>query len=292
MPITIRCDCGNSYELKDEFARKQVKCPQCGAVKIAPVAPTQGADPAFARDKFLLRQKAMAINEKYYVWDESGQQILFVERPTHMARGLLAIGSGLVAGVAAFAVFAFLAALAGEGALSEVLSLFAVLGAFVVLIGVLIVMSPKRHVTFYKDDTRRVKLAEVLQDSKVQFLKATYTVLDHRSLIIARLQKPYIYNLFRKRWDCLAPNGALLCVAREDSIVLSLLRRVLGPLFGLLRTNFVILNGGSDQVIGEFNRKMTLLDRYVLDMSGDSVRRFDRRTMLALGVMLDTGERR
>jgi hypothetical protein len=132
----------------------------------------------------------------------------------------------------------------------------------------------------------------VLQDSKVQFLKATYTVRDHRSLIIARLHKPYVYNLFRKRWDCLSPNGALICVAREDSIVLSLLRRVLGPFFGLLRTNFVILRGSTDQVIGEFNRKLTLLDRYVLDLSGDSQRRFDRRMMLALGVMLDTGERR
>ena len=34
------------------------------------------------------------------------------------------------------------------------------------------------------------------------------------------------------------------------------------------------------------------LDRYVLDMSGDLSRTLDRRIALALGVMLDTGERR
>lgn len=294
MPITVKCDCGNSYELKDEFARKSVKCPKCGAVKIAPAAPTQGADPAFARDKFLLRQKAMAINQKYYVWDESGKAILFVERPTYMLRTLLAIFGGLAAGLA---VFIGVAALAGvvapdEGPLSDFLMFVAIIGLFVAMLGVAIALSAKRHVTFYRDDSKNMKLAEVLQDSKVQFLRATYTVRDHRSLVIARLEKPYIYNLFRKRWECLAPNGSLIAVAKEDSIVLSLLRRVLGPFFGLLRTNFIILNGSTDQVIGEFNRKMTLLDRYVLDLSGDSGRRFDRRTMLALGVMLDTGERR
>jgi hypothetical protein len=45
-------------------------------------------------------------------------------------------------------------------------------------------------------------------------------------------------------------------------------------------------------VIGEFNRKFTILDRYVLDLTADPGRNLDRRIALALGVMLDTGERR
>ena len=77
----------------------------------------------------------------------------------------------------------------------------------------------------------------------------------------------------------------------EDSIVLSLLRRVLGPLFGVLRTNFVIQRPRGD-VIGEFNRKFTLRDRYVLDMTADAEHTLDRRIAFALGVMLDSGERR
>jgi hypothetical protein len=44
--------------------------------------------------------------------------------------------------------------------------------------------------------------------------------------------------------------------------------------------------------VGEFNRKFTLLDRYVLDLSQDSGRALDRRVAIAMGVMLDTGERR
>jgi hypothetical protein len=63
-------------------------------------------------------------------------------------------------------------------------------------------------------------------------------------------------------------------------------------MFGLLRTNFIILRPDSEDVIGEFKRKFTILDRYVLDMTGDPQRLMDRRVALALGVMLDTAERR
>jgi hypothetical protein len=45
-------------------------------------------------------------------------------------------------------------------------------------------------------------------------------------------------------------------------------------------------------VIGEFNRKFTILDRYVLDMTSDSQHNVDRRIAIAMAVMLDTGELR
>jgi hypothetical protein len=45
-------------------------------------------------------------------------------------------------------------------------------------------------------------------------------------------------------------------------------------------------------VIGEFNRKFSLFDKYVLDMSADRSLELDRRMAVALAVMLDTGERR
>src|SRR3989338_4788354 len=161
MPVTVRCQCGRTYELKDEYAGKPVKCPECGTVNVAPAAgagvPTLG-DPAFDRDKFLLRQKALAIKEKYYVWDEAGQAILYVERPRYVFRGLLAAFGGLVAGPVVLLAVGGLA----------------------------------------------------------------------RAKVLATLRKNYLYNVFRKRWRCFAPGGTLLCVAMEDSIILSLLRRFLG----------------------------------------------------------------
>ncbi len=291
---TVHCQCGNTYELKDEYAGRQVTCPTCGAVNTAQGAPAPhtAGDPAFDRDKFLLRQKAMAIKEKYYVWDEAGQTILYVERPRYVFRGLVAAFAGIAAAIVVFVVLIALAGVAGQGLLGALLAIVAMIGAVVTLVVVAVALSPKRHVTFFRDDTKQQPLLEVLQDHKLQLLTATYTVRDATAKVLATLQKNYLYNLFRKRWRCSTPGGTTLCVAMEDSIILSLLRRFLGPFFGLLRTNFIILRGGGDTVIGEFNRKFTLLDRYVLDLTRDPKRQLDRRVALALGVMLDTGERR
>src|SRR5918999_2452141 len=105
MALSVQCQCGNSYELKDEYAGRLVRCPKCQAVsraeRTAYTAASQ-ADPVFDRDLFLLRQKHLAINEKFTVSDESGNPIVFVERPAHLLRNLLAL---LVGAAAAFAVF-------------------------------------------------------------------------------------------------------------------------------------------------------------------------------------------
>ena len=70
------------------------------------------------------------------------------------------------------------------------------------------------------------------------------------------------------------------------------MRRLFGPLLGLLRLNFIYCDPQTGDVMGIFNRSFTLFDRYVLDMSQDAGNRIDRRLAFAMGVMLDTGERR
>jgi hypothetical protein len=169
------------------------------------------------------------------------------------------------------------------------------LGILVFVIGAPIIgvlLSVKRHVTFYRDQSKREKLLDILQDKKFQPITMTYTVRDARARPIAKFGKNWLFNVIRKRWYVWAPNGTLLFLAKEDSVILSLLRRFLGPLFGILRTNFIFLPAGTEDVIGEFKRKFTILDRYVLDMTSDPQNLMDRRIALALGVMLDTGERR
>jgi uncharacterized protein YxjI len=295
--VRVPCQCGTSYELKDEFAGRLVKCPQCGRENRVPsVVPAAAvkpqADPVFDRDVFLLRQQLLRISEKYDVADEQGNKIVFVERPAHLLRNVGAILAGLVAGGAVGVVFGMLSDMAKGTPYEGVLGVLAVIGFFAGLFAVGIGLSAKRHVTFYRDETKRDRLLEVLQDRKWQPITATYTVRDRAGRTVALLWKNYLYNIIRKRWYVKAPDGTTLYMAKEDSIILSLLRRLLGPLFGLLRTNFIIVRSDSDDVVGEFNRKFTLLDRYVLDLKADRARTLDRRVALALGVMLDTGERR
>jgi uncharacterized protein YxjI len=296
--ITLVCECGRRLDFKDEYAGRQVRCPDCDIVNTVGTAapPTHQAsgDGTFAREKFLLKQKALAIREKYDVVDESGAPILFVERPRHLFRGLVALFAGILAGFGVFTILSLM--LPERGTISPGAEAAFALGtfalAFLTTLVVAIALSPKRHVTFYRDKTGRERVLEILQDSKWQPITATFTVKDEDGKTIALLRKNYLYNIFRRRWVCLTPGGNTLMMAKEDSILLSLLRRLLGTFFGLLRAQFIFTRGTSDVVIGEFNRKFTLLDRYVLDMTRDARRQVDRRLALAMGVMLDSGERR
>lgn len=298
--VVLACPCGEVYGLKPEYAGRLLQCPACGrrlrAGGGADAARPRPADldPAFDRDRFLLRERVLTIPARYEVWSEDGRPILFVERPTYPVRTGLAWVVGLAAAALVMAWAARAAAAAGEGvgALAALLGWGLTVATFVV---VSMSARPLRHVTVYRDDSRAEVLLRVLQDQRLAVLTRTYTVVTAAGAVLARLRKTYVHNVLRKRWAVEMPPGRPVAMAVEDSVVLSLLRRVLGSLFGVLRTNFVLvwLEGPeTGAVFGEFNRKFTVLDRYVLDLTGDPARAFDRRVGLALGVMLDTGERR
>ncbi len=294
--VVVACVCGEVYELRPEYGGRLLECPVCGRRLRAPLPPgvprlpTPGVDPAFDRDVFLLNERALAIRSRYDVWSDDGKSILHVERPTFPVRTLLAYLLGGFAASIAVGWLAILLAPAGR-VLEPVAGIIGLVLAAATFVIVSMSARPVRHVTVYRDDSRAEIVLRVLQDQRVAVLERTYTVITPAGEVLARLRKIYLANLVRKRWDVESASGVRAASAVEDSMVLSLLRRVLGPFFGLLRTNFLIL-GADGVVIGEFNRKFTLLDRYVLDLRADVDRRLDRRVALAFGVMLDSGERR
>jgi len=296
MAIALTCTCGKLYDLKEEMAGKLMQCPSCGTQMRTPVPPVIAGDPTFARNTFHLHQKHMSLNEKYYVWDEEGNTLLHVERPVKILQSLAAIGVVVLGIILALIAGGVLLAVIADSLNQPLLGLVAAGLAAVVLAGSGIVLgiriSPKRHVYFYRDEAKQEKVMEVLQNQKVALLVATFTVNDQSGQTIALLRKNFLYNFFRKQWECISPSGEIICIVKEDSIILSLLRRLLGSMLGLLRTNFIFTTPDGQNVIGEFNRKLTLRDRYVLDVSADRARILDRRVALAMGVMLDTGEKR
>jgi hypothetical protein len=297
--VVVSCPCGEVYELKPEYAGRLLECPTCSrqlrARGVETVRPRdESVDTAFDRDVFLLRQRALTISSQYEVWAEDGQPVLYVERPTYPLRTVLAYALGAIATL----VFLAWVGTAVTSAPRETALVIAVIGyALVPFVFLVVSMSlrPFRHVTIYRDDSRREAILKILQDQRFAAVTRSYTVTTAAGEPIARFRKHYLHNFVRKRWYVETPAGAPVAMAIEDSVVLSLLRRLLGPLvgtlFGVLRINFVFVSP-SGEILGEFNRKLTLLDRYVLDLTGDGERAFDRRVALALGIMLDTGERR
>jgi hypothetical protein len=264
----------------------------------APIAQHILGDP-FARDRFLLKQRMLTISQKYDVCDEAGNRILFVRRPAHALRNMAA----LLAGVFTFFVIA-LGCIAAAGAvigndksLEWLLAVAAIIGLIGGIFGaavVAIAIAPRRHVTMFRDEGMAEALLHVRQDQKWALINMRYTITDARGQSLAILRKNYFYDIFRKKWICEKPdNAGVLCVIREDNIVKAFLRRFVGGvLAALLRTNYIITDESQQRQIGKFDRKFTILDRYVLDLTADTEGVIDRRVGLAIGVMLDTGERR
>jgi uncharacterized protein YxjI len=298
-----------------------VRCPKCGMTQMASAAckgcgaalssmataaaplraparpaqrPEAAADPAFGLDRYLFKQRVLTVSEKYDIQDENGSPLLFVERPAHALRNIGALLAGVVA---AFAVGTLVFWTADQlprslqNGIPAVVAIFTLgLGLpFVLLIVVVSALGKKRDIACYRDDSKKERLLEVRQDQKFSWFTPTFTVADAEGRILAHINKNLLVEVFRKKWIIRDPSGTVILVAKEDSIVRALLRRLVSKLVLL---NFILCRGESDEVIGEFNKNFSLRDRYVLDLTRDRARTLDRRIAVAVGVLLDTGERR
>ncbi|MDG3002892.1 hypothetical protein [Paludisphaera mucosa] len=314
MPLSVTCSqCGKTYTLKDEFAGKKIRCPQCDNVQVVPIEEViyvsaepvdeEGGErvalhPSFQRDKFLMRQKMMAISAKYVVSDEAKRPILYIERPAHLMRQIgAAFGAVAVFFLLAILTVAVAAGLREATGLDWVAGVAAILGGLATLVLTIVAavrFSPKRHIHFYADETKQEPLLDVLQDRKFEVFSTTFTVQRPDTKVLARIRKNQLTNILRKKWVVSDAEGRPLFIAREDSLILSLIRRLI-PALQFMRTNFIFVMktpDGNEQVRGEFNRKFTIVDSYVLDLARDRPPLIDRRIGIALGVLLDTGERR
>jgi hypothetical protein len=158
------------------------------------------------------------------------------------------------------------------------------------------------HVTVYADEQSREPLLVLEQEERYEFFNRNYNLVDKRhEEVVARLLRNNFRSLFRRSWQIYDSNGTFVALAREDSPFMSFVRRIvdfipyvdiLGP---LLRTNFDLYLVGLDMAlehVGRYDRKVGLRDKYILDLSADPARRFDRRIALGLGILLDTAEAR
>lgn len=248
----------------------------------------------FDHDKFLVNQKRLAFSEKYYVFDAEQNPVLFVHREAHHLRRLLALVSAAVLFIVlAAALIGLCAVILGslsdpKGPACVVVSLIV---AFAGCITAATLLYPKRHITCYADDSMNVELLKIYQDRKWQIPTATYTVSDADMNLIGWCRKNHLHDILRKKWQVYDASGTHVCTAKEDSIIKAIFRRF-GPLGEFLRTNFILMAADGASQLGAFNRRLTLFDKYVLDMTLDTAGALDRRLAVAMAVLLDTAERR
>ena len=159
----------------------------------------------------------------------------------------------------------------------------------------------KRTIAIFDDDSKQSQVLKLEQEHYWEIFRREYRLFDSAGELIAAFSRNNIASLFRRGWDILDPNGKLIGRAREDSVGLAIVRRVIdfipfvNLLGGIIKTDFHLFRvdeAGNETKIGSFDRKLSIFDKYVLDLSDDPERSLDRRTALALGILLDTAEKR
>jgi uncharacterized protein YxjI len=152
----------------------------------------------------------------------------------------------------------------------------------------------KEDIRFYADEGETQESFRIAARSMLDIGGSRYDVLAGEQRI-GFLWHKLKESLLRTTWHVGGPDEEEVAVARERSLVGAVLRRVVDfvPEYGgwiPIPYNFEFLVGG--RVVGGLDRKFKLRDQYVLDLSGDTDRRIDRRVGIALAIALDALQNR
>jgi uncharacterized protein YxjI len=152
----------------------------------------------------------------------------------------------------------------------------------------------REDIRFYADEQETEELFQIKARNILDLGGSRYDVYAGEKQIGA-LEHQFRASLVRSTWRVRDASNQEVAVARERSLPLAILRRVIDFVpdiggFIPIPYNFDLLIDGT--VIGTMNRKFQLRDRYVLDISGDHERRLDRRLAIALAIGLDTLQNR
>ena len=151
----------------------------------------------------------------------------------------------------------------------------------------------KEDIRFFADEQETRELFRIKARAVFE-IGGRYDVTTPEGERIGVLEKVFGKSLLRSTWRILDAQEAELAVARERSMPLAILRRVIDFVpygeFLPIPYNFDFVADG--RRIGEMNRKFQLRDRYVLDVTGDQEQRIDRRLAVALAIGLDTLQNR
>jgi uncharacterized protein YxjI len=151
----------------------------------------------------------------------------------------------------------------------------------------------KEDIRFYADESKQRLVMRILARQRFD-PAARYDVTDGSGERIGAIQKAFAKSLVRSTYLLFDPAGNQVCEARERSLTVALLRRLVDfvPYIGNVAEwlpipyHFVFTRG--DQVLAEHTRQAwKLTDHYTIDCRPDTGHLLDRRLVLAAAVGMD-----
>jgi uncharacterized protein YxjI len=149
-------------------------------------------------------------------------------------------------------------------------------------------MAIKEDIRFFADENETHELWRLKARSLMEF-GGRYDVTTPEGETIGVLGKVFGKSLLRSTWQILDSTEQELGIARERSVPIAILRRVIDmvPYGDFVPVPFHFTIDAGERHIGDLNRRFGIRDTYDLDVSGDVERTIDRRLAVSLGIALD-----
>jgi uncharacterized protein YxjI len=149
-------------------------------------------------------------------------------------------------------------------------------------------MAIKEDIRFFADENEVRELWRIKARSLMEF-GGRYDVTTAEGETIGVLGKVFGKSLLRSTWSILDANEQELAIAKERSVPIAILRRVIDavPYGDFVPIPFHFTIDAGERHVGDLNRRFGVRDTYDLDVSGDVERKIDRRLAVSLGIALD-----
>jgi uncharacterized protein YxjI len=146
----------------------------------------------------------------------------------------------------------------------------------------------KEDIRFYADESQTEELFRIKARAVMEF-GGRYDVTTPAGEKVGVLGKVFGKSLLRSTWSILDANEQELAIAKERSVPIAILRRVIDavPYGDFVPIPFHFTIDAGERHIGDLNRRYGFRDTYDLDVSGDVERTIDRRLAVTLGIALD-----
>ena len=146
----------------------------------------------------------------------------------------------------------------------------------------------REDIRFFADEREQEELFRI-KARQIFEVGGRYDVTTPTGERIGILEKVFGISLLRSTWKVLDATEHQIALAREKSMPVALLRRLIDfvPYGELVPIVFQFTIAVDGREVGELRRPIGLRDRYVLKLSGDADRRLDRRLAIALAIALD-----